>query len=186
MFKSITLSLVLFTLVSGCSTSALKKSFTPDFNYYTFDEPTIDSISKTKHNVQIYKNTVFYKTDFNEDGNLKSFYDYDFITEDSPCTLMGNSYIETSVFKEQNFNVKIGEKDFQFVCRPVNSIAHSRHFRLFMIGSYHECQSRRWDYSVSLIPYYQKLGKLCANGFKTKANLQVEKDYYKNLKNKAL
>ena len=183
----ITLSIVSLFTISGCTSERLKKAFVPDFNYFTDTIPTVKSLNETSHNIQIYRKTAFFQHDFKSNGELKNIYDYDFANEDAPCTVLGDVYYEYPIFKEAYYTVNVEKnKSFVFHCRPTNDVAHTNHFRLFLIGTYHECNSRRWDYNVSLIPSYQKLGQLCSNGFKTKANLKIENDYNKALKNKVL
>lgn len=174
----IMLSMIAFFMLSGCSVDRLKKSFVPDSNYFTDTTPTVESLSKTNHNVQIYRKTAFFPKDFKSNGELKSIYDYDFANEDAPCTVLGDTYHESPIFKEAYYTVKAGEaKSFVFQCRPTSDVVHARHFRLFMIGTYHECNSRRFDYSSSLLPDLREYGSQCAMGFKTKTNTIIESEY---------
>lgn len=174
----ITLTMISFLTISGCTTERLKRAFVPDFNYFTDTIPTIDSLSKTSHNVQIYRKTAFFPHDFKSNGDLKTIYDYDFANEDSPCTVLGDAYHESPIFQEAYYTVKAGDiKAFVFQCRPTNDRAHSNHFRLFMIGTYHECNSRSWDYGRSALPDLREYGRQCSIKYKTETNLLIESEY---------
>lgn len=165
-------------LISGCSTEQIKRSFTPDFNYFTDTIPTLDSLKTTNHKSQIYRKTAFFEKDFKSSGELKTIYDYDFTKEDAPCTVLGDIYHEAPIFKESFYNVKLkNNKEFIFHCRPNNETASATQFRLYLIGSYHDCNSRRWDYSKSSFSNFKNYGKQCATGFKTKENKNIEKEY---------
>lgn len=170
--------LITLLIISGCTTDKFIKTFTPDNYYYSSNQPTIDSIKKTHNNEQIYKKTSFFLKDFKENGELKSIYDYDFANEDAPCTVIGDDYKEKPIFKEEFYTVKLGNSvPFTFECRPTNNKSSSNQFRLFMMSTYHECNSRNFDYNISTIPYIRDYGKKCANGFKTKTNLKIEEEY---------
>jgi hypothetical protein len=92
--------------------------------------------------------------------------------------VLGEAYRESPIFKSAFYTIgPKGGKPFVFECRPTNRTANAMEFRLFMIGSYHECQQRRWDYKNSTIPYLRDWGKQCAIGLKTKANEMLEREY---------
>lgn len=176
---------IIFSLIlTGCSTEQLKRSFVPDFNYFTDTTPTLESLKTTNNNSQIYRKTIFFERDFKSNGELKNIYDYDFTKEDAPCTVLGDIYHEAPVFKESFYSVKLKDnKEFIFHCRPNNETASATQFRLYLIGTYHDCNSRRWDYSKSSFSNFQNYGKQCSTGFKTKTNKNIEKEYKKYFSN---
>lgn len=171
------LVLSLLTL-SGCASYDFKRAFVPDFNYFTDTVPTVESVKSTSHGAQIYRKTTFFVSDFKENGEAKSIYDYDFSSEDAPCTVLGEAYHESPIFQEAYYTVSTSAgKPFVFECRPTNDTVNATRFRLFLIGAYHECQSRRWEYKDSTIPYLRDYGRQCSNGFKTKANTLIDAEY---------
>lgn len=174
--KSFFLICFLINLV-GCST------FINDYkSLYPESIPNIESMSKSSGK-QIYNNTVFYKSDFKSDGNLKSFNDYNYAYESSPCTALGDKYLIKGIEDKQYYEVSVKEKKYQFVCQFNNSKYTRDERRLYLVGTFEECKSRTFDYNVSIVDKnLNKLGKQCNSGkiFKTSYNLKIENDYNKS------
>jgi len=171
MFKSISLFLVLFTLISGCSTFVNKYR-----SLYPEQEPSLQSVSN-EYGQQIYKNTVYYKEDFKSDGTLKQISDYNYAFESSPCTVLGTKYLEKGINDRQYYNVEIYGKQFKFVCQFNNSKYTRDERRLYLVGTFEECKSRTFDFNVSIVNGETKyLGKQCNPNktIKTKFNSQME------------
>lgn len=101
--------------------------------------------------------TTYYQSDF-VSGKPKTISDYDFFYEDSPCSAMPSRKVPP-VYKEQVFEVELssGHRVF-FECRNSGLNNSSLTFRLFLIGSRRECQSRTFDYTKSFDNVYQRRG----------------------------
>ena len=173
-----TLFLICFLInLVGCST------FINDYkSLYPESIPTIESISKS-NGKQIYNNTVFYKSDFTSDGNLKSFNDYNYAYESSPCTVVGEQYLVKGIESNQYYEVEKNNQKYKFVCQFNNSKYTRDERRLYLVGTFEECKSRTFDYNVSITDKnLNNLGKQCNAGkiLKTKHNLKVEEDYNKS------
>lgn len=176
-YKIKTLFLICFLInLVGCST------FINDYkSLYPESMPTFDSISKS-NGKQIYNNTVFYQADFKNDGTLKSFNDYNYAYESSPCTVLGDKYLIKGIDDKQFYELSVEGKNYQFVCQFNNSKYTRDERRLYLVGTFEECKSRTFDYNVSIVDKnLNQLGKQCNAGkiLKTKYNLKIEEDYNK-------
>ena len=169
-------------ILTGCAGTGGHLDNLYDKDYYTGSRPAVESIKATQADAQIYKKTAFYLSDFKADGKAKGFFDYDFSKEDAPCTVLGEAYEESAIRKEEFYGIQgpASGKNFQFQCRPNGKTVSASEFRLYLIGSYHDCQERRWDWSLSTIPVYRDNAKNCATGINTKRNVALEQEYKKD------
>lgn len=107
----------------------------------------------------IHEGTLLSDFDYVDQKTLKTFEDYDFTVESSPCTVLGDYYSSTD---DNNtiYTVKIGDKDFKFMCRSVVGMQENER-RLYMLGSVYDCLNRSFDYSRSNIEDYKYFGSMC-------------------------
>lgn len=116
-----------------------------------------------------HENTLIVETDYASENLMKTFEEYDFTVESSPCNVLGDYY---SIEDDSNtiYTIKIDKTSFQFMCRQVNGMKED-HRRLYLIGSTHDCISRPFDYATSEIEDYQYLGSLCKKEKRAKQNI---------------
>lgn len=162
---------IAITVLAGCST------FVENYKaLYPENIPTYSSIEKS-NGKQIFKNTVFYKEDFKQDGSLKTINDYNYAYESSPCTVLGDKYLEKGIEDRQYYNVEKDGKSFKFVCQFNNSKYTRDERRLYLVGTFIECKARTFDFNVSILEGdIKSLGKQCNPNktIKTNFNIQME------------
>ncbi len=146
------------------------------FSAYSLADSNTNEFEKFKSvKFMIYEGTLLTELDYKSADTLRSFEDYDFTVESSPCTVLGD-YYDAKDDNNTIYTVKVGEKDFRFMCRSVNGMKEDNR-RLYMLGSVHDCLNRSFDYSKSHIDDYKYFGSMCQNENRKLYQAKVDYSY---------
>jgi len=122
-------------LLSGCS--AIQQGHL----YSSGTVPTAASVAQAGGE-QVYRQTLYTGADFKADGSARGFSEYNFVTESSPCTVLGDGYKGLTFNSISMFyEVEKGSDKYTFNCRAVQN-GPSPAMRLFLIGSSADCSAR--------------------------------------------
>lgn len=117
----------------------------------------------------VYDNTLILKSDYSASTVMKTFEEYDYTVESSPCNVLGDYYSKDD---DSNtiYTIKIGDNKFQFMCRQLKNMSEEKR-RLYLLGSTYDCISRPFDYSTSELDDFKYLSSLCDKKLKNVAKI---------------
>jgi len=116
-----------------------------------------EKLSTVKY--MIHEGTIIAEFDYANVDTLRNFEDYDFTIESAPCSVLGD-YYTASDDNNTVYTIKVGDKDFRFMCRAVSGMDNEKR-RLYMLGSVYDCMSRPFNFSDSELAEYQYFGSMC-------------------------
>lgn len=158
------ISLTVF--MSGCS------------NVRTEKEPTLNDIKWSMSDKKIYLRTMYVQSDFKENGEKRTFNDYDFKSESSPCTVFREYSPRTNVY-----TIHQEKESMHFECRPYFGYDQPDIKRLYLLGSKKDCEDRTWDYKAPALDPdefgFVDVLTMCSTKEKTKYNEYIETKYDK-------
>ncbi|MOA20216.1 hypothetical protein D3C78_1406470 [compost metagenome] len=95
------------------------------------------------------------------DGSMRSISEYNFHKESAPCSVL-EEYRAPAVYKEQYFvRQTLSQHPVLFICRNTTGIPTKNKFRLYLVGTEAECNSRWWQMGLSNQPFFQKMNEVC-------------------------
>ncbi len=165
MKKIATLTFIGITsIMAGCSSVHVEK------------EPTLNSIKWSLEDKKVYLRTMYVQADFKENGDRRTFNDYDFRTETSPCTVIKQYSPRTYVY-----TIEKDKETLNFECRPYFGYEKPDLRRLYLIGSTKDCEDRTWDYKAPVVNFDKKgfvdVKSMCKLPKRTHYNDSIEKRY---------
>ena len=134
-------------------------------------EPSLSSL-KWSDGKKVYLKTLYVKSDFKTDGTKRTFNEYDFTKESSPCTVL-REYSPRSYL----YTVEKDKKSITFECRAYYGYDAPDERRLYLIGSMKDCQDRTWDYKAQVLDNYVNTKAMCNYPKRTKENNDIESLY---------
>lgn len=169
----------IFSVVMAVMASALGGCANHEAGGYIGSEPTLKAVQAAPDQKLVYRETLYTLSDFQPDGKLKSFTDYDFTVETAPCTVLGGSYSVKTLQREESYSVRGSDGiAHTFICRNVGAPGE---FRLMLGGSTVDCESRRWRPEHSMLSVERKRTSQCLQmGARTAHNDEVEARYLKS------
>lgn len=137
-------------------------------------------IGCTHSNNENVLKTDYFENDYNSQGNLKSILEYDYSVESSHCGVIPELKL---AMKDTLYKVELEKEDkkaeFLFECRMTYINTMEKQRRLFLIGSYADCNNRSWNYSGSILPEYRKIANTCRSRSNTyNGHKEVEKKWH--------
>jgi hypothetical protein len=164
-------------LATGCSTLKDMGDELAD-NYYSKEMPTLESIQASKNKTQSHMGVAFYESDFKVDGQPKGLRDYNFLAESAPCTVLGDAY-RGQIGQDDFYHVNVNGSSevLVFNCRYQSD--RSTENRLFLMGTFYECENRTWGYEWSALPEMKRYSRMCTKGMETQENEKISALYKK-------
>ncbi len=154
-------------LIQGCSNIHIEK------------EPTLNNIKWSVVDKKVYLRTMYVQADFKENGQKRTFKDYDFRTESAPCTVIQQYSPRTNIYTITN------EKEtLSFECRPYFGYDQPDLRRLYLLGSTKDCEDRPWDYHAPFINSFENVLEMCDK--KDKSYIQKIETRYQNWKDSSI
>jgi hypothetical protein len=174
MNKSLILALSA-TLLTGCANTS----------FFSATEPTKESVAASPVG-QSYQDVQYYASDFDSNGLLRKFEDYDFNQESAPCTVLENPLAiqphPTLDFDEGLVKVYKEGKVGIFICRPVTEQGDRyRQLRLFLAASAYDCKTRAGKFYTYASKAREKYEQMCRPQYWLNENETViDREYQQN------
>lgn len=143
------------------------------FSTFCFASDEAEKFREVKY--MIHEGTLLAEFDYSNPETLKTFEEYDFTVESAPCTVLG-SYYDSQDDNNTIYTIKVGDKDFKFMCRSVSGMKPTER-RLYMLGSVHDCITRPFNYSNSNIDDYKYFGSMCEDSNRKSYQRKVDYSY---------